>query len=241
MILVGLWRRRFPRCLLLRALILGAVSIEQAPGGVQESLVAAFPAALEVDVRAVLALMPHEQYPPVGWFTVVVRGENVTIPARLYNPEPTRSAEAGLSPTQAAILGCLYSRHHDGFVRQRRIEQVIAVAEPWVVPFVVQLVGEYVLEILVAIQRGLPDLAVAGSVQQVLYGGFLEANPGFFARVERRVVSYWSCYWRSLYAEFWAYPGSDLLEMLRSAAELTTGRSCPRYAPPGNARVHGYS
>lgn len=194
------------------------MSIEQAPSGVKESLVAAFPAALEADVRAVLALMPREEYPPVGWFTVVVQGENVTIPARLYNAEPTRSAEAGLSPVQAAILGCLYSRHHDGFVRQRRIEQVIAVAEPWVVPFVVQLVGEYVLEILMAIRRGLPDIAVAGSVQQLLYGGFLQANPEFFARTERRVVSYWSCYWRSLYAEFWTYPGADLLELLRSGA-----------------------
>jgi len=224
----------------LRVPILRAVSVEQEPGGVQKSLVAAFPAALEADVRAVLALMPREQYPPIGWFTVVVQGENVTIPARLYNPEPARSAEEGLSPLQSVILGCLASRHHDGFVRQRRIEQVIAVAEPWVVPFVVQLVGAYVLEILVAIRRGLPDLAMVGSVQQVLYGGFLEANPEFFARTERRVVSYWSCYWRSLFTEFWLYPGGDLLEMLRSAAELTTGRSRPRYTPPGNARVHGY-
>jgi hypothetical protein len=100
--------------------------------------------------------------------------------------------------------------------------------------------GEYVLEILVATRCELPDLAMVGSAQRVRYGRFLEANPEFFARTERRVVSYWSCYWRQLYAEFWTYLGADLLEMLRSAAELTTGRTCPRYTPPGNARVTGY-
>ena len=216
------------------------MAVEQAPSGARESLVAAFPAALEGDVRAVLALMPHVKCLQVRWFTVLVQGEKVTIPGRLYNPEPARSAEAGLSPVQSVILGCLYSRHDDGFVRQRRIEQVIAVAEPWVVPFVVQLVGEYVLEILMAIRRGLPDLVMAGSVRQALYGRFLADNPEFFARTERRVVSYWNCYYGAPYLEFGSYPGAVLLEMLRSATELTTGRPLPRYAPPGDARSRGY-
>lgn len=74
-------------------------------------------------------------------------------------------------------------------------------------------------------------------------GGFLQANPEFFARTERRVVSYWSCYWRSLYAEFWTYPGAEVLELLRSGAEQMTGRSCPRHTPPhpaGQRPGHGY-
>jgi hypothetical protein len=100
------------------------------------------------------------------------------------------------------ILHCLYSRHGDGMVRQRHLEQIIPSGEPWVVPFVVQLVGEYVLEILQAIRNGVPDLATPGSAPRLLYGEFVARNPSFFARTERRVVSYWSCYHRHQYPAY---------------------------------------
>lgn len=42
--------------------------------------------------------------------------------------------------------------------------------EPWVVPFVVQLTGEHVLQIREAIGRRLPGLAVPGSAPRQPYG-----------------------------------------------------------------------
>ena len=39
-----------------------------------------------------------------------------------------------------------------------------------------------------------------------------------FARTERRVVSYWDCYYRWKYPVFGTYPGSILAEAFRSAA-----------------------
>lgn len=72
--------------------------------------------------------------------------------------------------------------------------------------------GEYVLEIIEAIGRGLPGLAVPGSAQRRVYGEFIALNPAFFARTERRVVSYWSCYYRWKYGAFGVYPGCDLLK-----------------------------
>ncbi|MGW7050030.1 hypothetical protein ACWGDT_46840 [Streptomyces avermitilis] len=53
-----------------------------------------------------------------------------------------------LTVVQQAILHCLYSRHCDGLVRRRHREQIAGSDEPWVVPFVVQSAGEYVLEIM---------------------------------------------------------------------------------------------
>lgn len=53
-------------------------------------------------------------------------------------------------------------------------------------------------------------------------------------------MSYWNCYRRSLLMDFWLYPGADLLEMLRSAAEPQAGRPLPRYAPPTNTRADGF-
>ncbi|MFF4510495.1 hypothetical protein [Streptomyces mirabilis] len=122
-------------------------------------------------------------------FEVEVQGETVAIPSRIYNEGPGANPQQPLTATQQGILHCLYTRHSDGLIRQRHLEQIVASNEPWVVPFVVQLAGEYVLEILEVISRSLPGLSTPGSTQRRPYGEFIARNPAFFARTERRVVS----------------------------------------------------
>ncbi|WP_224337439.1 hypothetical protein [Streptomyces olivaceus] len=168
----------------------------QDPSSVARVLGAAFPTRLAGYVRAVLVVVPDARFAPVHPFDVEVQDETVIIPSRIYNEEPSPDLHRPLNPTQQAILQCLYTRHHDGLVRQRHLEQIVACDEPWVVPFVMQLVGEYVPEILEAITKGLPGLFTPGPVQRRLYGEFIGRNPAFFARTERRVVSYWTCYYR---------------------------------------------
>jgi hypothetical protein len=207
------------------------VQLPRDPSNVAHALVAAFPARLASDVQSVLAVMPEARLAPMMPFEVEVQGETVVIPSRIYNEEPGADLERPLAGTQQMILHCLYSRHSDGRVRQRHLEQIVASGEPWVVPFVVQLAGEYVLEILEAIGRGLPGLAVPGSAQRRLYGEFIARNPAFFARTERRVVSYWSCYYRWKYGAFGTYPGCVLLEALRAAVVEQVGAQWPRHTP----------
>ncbi|MFI9462518.1 hypothetical protein [Streptomyces xiamenensis] len=197
-----------------------------------DALVAAFPSRLAADVRSALSVLPAATFSPVEPFAVDVRGESVTIPSRIYPDEPHAGAEGSLSGTQQMILHCLYSRHGDGRVRQRHLERVLESGEPWVAPFVVRLAGEYVVEILEAIHRRLPGLDVPGSSQRRLYGEFIARNPAYFARTERRVVSYWSCYYRWKYPVFGTYPGSPLIEAFRSAAAEQGGMLEPRNTPP---------
>ncbi|WP_030573947.1 hypothetical protein [Streptomyces aureocirculatus] len=194
-------------------------------------LMAAFPARLALDVQTVLMVMPDARFNPVQPFEVDVQGETVSIPSRIYSEEPEADRERTLTASQRMILHCLYSRHSDGRVRQRHLERITGSGEPWAVPFVVQLAGEYVLEILEAIGQGLPDLAVPGSARRRLYGEFIVRNPAVFARTERRVVSYWSCYYRSKYEVFDAYPGSSLMEAFRAAASEHAGTGWPRHTP----------
>lgn len=193
---------------------------------------AAFPPRLADDVRRVLGVVPESVTAPTMPFEVEVEGGTVAIPSRIYHEEPGTGSERGLSETQQMVLHCLYSRHHDGRVRQRHLEQILASGEPWAVPFVVRLAGEYVLEIITSIERGLPGLAEPRSAQRRLYGEFIARNPAFFARTERRVVSYWSCYYRRQYGAFGIYPGSVLLEALRAAAVEQVGTPWPRHTPP---------
>jgi hypothetical protein len=120
-------------------------------------------------------------------------------------------------------------------VRQRHLEKVIGSTDLWVVPFVVRLVGEYVVEIVAVICDGLRDLTAVGTRGHLVYGQFIMDNPAFFARTQRRVVSYWSCYYRDSYPRFADYPGRALLDLLRSAASDRAGRPWPALAP-GSAR-----
>ncbi|WP_075025745.1 hypothetical protein [Streptomyces mirabilis] len=203
-------------------------------------LTAAFPAELADDVRAVLAVTPAPRHWPVAPFSVVVQGQQLSIPGRLYNDEPPPELVASLSSRQRQVLHCLYSRHCDGRVRQLHLAQIVSSADPWVVPFVVQLVGEYVLEILVDICDELRDLGAAGDGLRLAYGEFIVANPAFFARTQRRVVSYWSCYYRTAFQSFRGYPGCTLLDLLRSAAADSAGRPWPSLAPRDGTRPDGY-
>ncbi len=196
-------------------------SAMQQPGSIamtNDDLVAAFPHQLASDVRAVLAVMPEARIAPVSPFSVYVGDEAVAIPYRIYQDELPDDVVRALTGVQQAILHCLYSRHSDGLVRQRHLEHIASSGEPWAVPFVVQLAGEYVLEIVESIQHGLSDLLSKGSAQRLAYGDFIARNPGFFARTERRVVSYWSCYYRWKFPVFGTYPGCHLLGLLRAAA-----------------------
>src|SRR5262245_46856146 len=97
-------------------------------------LVSAFPAALHADAATALAAMPPADHQSPTSFGVTVAGERVDIPYRIYNPEPQGDRVGGLSPTQQTVLQCLYTRHHDGFVRQRYVQQVIGSPHAWVVP-----------------------------------------------------------------------------------------------------------
>ncbi|MFW9078344.1 hypothetical protein ACOI9X_03545 [Pseudomonas sp. P2757] len=60
--------------------------------------------------------------------------------------------------------------------------------ETWVVPFVLQLTGEYVIQILETIEAHLPVL------DPVLYGRFIRDNQAYFRTTQARMISYWDCY-----------------------------------------------
>lgn len=208
------------------------MQVQRDPANVAHVLAAAFPPRLAGDVRRVLVVMPESATAPMTPFEVEVQGETVAIPSRVYNEEPGAECARALSETQRMVLHCLYSRHHDGRVRQRHLERIVASGEPWAVPFVVQLAGEHVLEIITSIAQGLPGLTEPGSAQRRLYGEFIARNPAFFARTERRVVSYWSCYHRREYGAFGTYPGCVLLEAMRAAVVEQVGARLPRNTPP---------
>ncbi|MFD0743142.1 hypothetical protein ACFQ1L_16165 [Phytohabitans flavus] len=125
-------------------------------------------------------------------------------------------------------MACLYTRHHDGYVRQRHLEAIVGKAKTWVAPFVVQLLGEYVVQIILAIRHGLADVDVSGTAIRRAYGRFAAANPAFVGLTYQRAASYWNCYYRSLFVDRRSYPSFSILDSISAAgADHTRGTAQP--------------
>lgn len=155
----------------------------------------AFPSCLEQEAKALDQVMGQLSQARVAmhrFIDVRVGGEELAIPYRIYD-QGYEVVFDQLTETQSILYSCLLTRHHDGHVRQRYLERILSVHEPWVVPFVVQLTGEYVIQIFETVEAQLPTL------DPVLYGRFIRDNQAYFQTTYARMISYWDCYYRRQY------------------------------------------
>src|SRR5215470_13098178 len=166
----------------------------------------AFPGDLHDDAIVALSTLPENPLPsPI--FTAAVTGQIVVLPYRIYH-DTALIDTSSLRTLQKEIVDSLLTRHNDGFVRQQYLTRIIALDHVWIPPFVIQLIGEYVVEILEVIQRNLKFLDTP------VYREFLQANPELLATTKQRVASYWDCYYRNRGRE--EYVGFQVLDFLES-------------------------
>ena len=166
-------------------------------------IVGGFPSSLASDVEALLNVIPVAKHEPskrdIG--VITVEGERLHIPSRIYFPEPAQAFLFRLSKQQRVILACLYTRHHDGFVREKWLKQIINAEEKWTVPFVLQLTGEYIIEIIKFLSENVESL------KREHYADFIKANSDFDIKTSQRILSYWECYFRGVSPVFINYCG----------------------------------
>lgn len=164
-----------------------------------------FPQSLIVDVNTVLDILPFsvndvkltggEIYKVDNlihptFLTVQLDKEVLNIPYRLYFNEPDKEDEAKLTDTQETILNCIYLRHHNGHLRENHLRQLLNKNDYWVIPFTLQLLGEYVLEILEVLDKHINDKNICS------YQRFAKENPKYWQKTENRMISYWNEYYR---------------------------------------------
>jgi hypothetical protein len=94
-----------------------------------------------------------------------------------------------------------------------------------VAPFVVQLLGEYVVQIVLAVRCGLADIDVPGTAINRAYGRFAATNPAFLGLTYQRAASYWNCYYRNLFVDRRTYPSFPILASIRVAGAERRHRS----------------
>lgn len=190
----------------------------------KNSIIKAFPLNLRGDVMVVIDILPlnkkrisvdgqkykldslvHEDTQ-----SVYLSRELLIIPNRVYFEEPPKEKEDQLTKQQKTILNCLYLRHSDGHIRQKRLEMLLRSKEDYVVPFIIHLLGEYIVEIFEPLDR------VICSNMLSRYRKFIIDNPKYWVTIKSRVISYWNVFYRkSKYPNLATYPGTEIVNKIK--------------------------
>jgi hypothetical protein len=133
------------------------------------------------------------------------------IPYRIYINEPTIESEIQLSDFQKSLLNCIYLTHHNGFVRQRRLEKIIDSKEYFIIPFTIQLLGEYVIDIFYLLEKHINN-----NIES--YNNFSKENPEYWHQIESRMLSYWNVYYRKEITNINDYIGKKLIDKINKAS-----------------------
>jgi hypothetical protein len=121
-------------------------------------------------------------------FEVTLWDETIRIPARLRFRN--NHADEAIDGETRLMVRCLRSRSIDGFERQHAVRDLLLDVQPWSAPFIIALVGEYVIEILDDIASAFSDSVPAAIVS------FLSENQAYWFLTKQRVSSYWDVYHR---------------------------------------------
>lgn len=167
------------------------------------------------EVEKVLSILPfdlkfqEDHFLHHNYYHVIIDNEFLSIPYRIYCEEPNQDDENILTNKQKIILNCIYSRHHNGYIRHKRLKEISS-NEYWITPFKIQLLGEYVYEIIEELYLQLNDLNLEN------YQNLIIENPSFFLKIESKVISYWNEYYRIRFTNYNEYLGSKILKLIKS-------------------------
>lgn len=190
---------------------------------IERRILNAFPMEIREEVIDVITQLPSGKDRSFALSSdnleqVHVLNSAIIIPNRVYFKKPDLYNFApqlveipsinGSDKTRFSIFNCIYSRDENGYIRQACLEKIIQLSDPWVPPFVLKLLSEYVIQIIDLIAVKVDNL------QSELYADFINNNPYFVINMKKRIISYWACYFMGQYPKFTDSPGFIVGETL---------------------------
>jgi hypothetical protein len=186
----------------------------------RQKLLNAFPTDLKQDVEIVADFLLDKNLDihPTVEQEIILNGQKLTIPGRVYFDNPNETTGSNLTSNQQTILNCIYLRHHNGFVRQQRLEKLIDnIDDYFVIPYIFQLLGEYVMEILEVADKHINDKTIEN------YLKFFNENPKYRHQTESRMISYWDVYYRrTKFKRLNDYIGQQLFNRIKKSERTTS-------------------
>jgi hypothetical protein len=174
----------------------------------REIFINAFPPSMTTEVNSFLGKLnwttPHKS---TECFQINFDGQILNIPYRIYYDEPSQQ---NLTDNEIFLLDCIFTRHHDGYIREKRLRNILKSDNYLATPFIAQLLGEYVLEILTTINDNLSQTLLDNLIR------LTTDNPVFFNTTEQRVQSYWNCYYKWMTPKKADYVGFQILKAIKN-------------------------
>lgn len=170
-----------------------------------------FPRELNNDLQEVLKIIPKETYNNVsiGYSMNVVEYKLnkfvVRIPYRIYFVDVDITKMSNLTDTQKEILYCIYTRSSNGYVREKYLSELLKLKfDYWVIPSIVKLCDEYVMEILEVIYDGLRNR------NNDDIKAFCLENKTIINKSYSRMTSYWNEFYQCRESNFHKYIGRKI-------------------------------
>ncbi len=156
----------------------------------KEIFIKAFPTSLTPTINSLLDKIEFKkEHDPTEPILVSVDNEILEIPYRIYYDDPLAT---NLTNDEALVLACYFTRHNDGHIREKYLLTLIKSRKYFTTPFIVQLLGEYVKEILQIIKDNLDSNLLDNLIK------FKTENRKFFKDTNERIISYWNCYYKTI-------------------------------------------
>lgn len=130
------------------------------------------------------------------------------IPSKINVQELSEQQIAAFNPEQIRIMNCLYTRHHDAVIREKYLMKILNETQEYVVPFVMQLLGEHIEEI------GYIIFKKWKRINSPMYLAFSMQNPNFVRQTHQRIISFWRIYYKSKYREVSDYPSYIVFDQM---------------------------
>ncbi len=172
--------------------------------------ISGFPDELKSDVSKVTSLIPQRFQEKVGYTSqqyieYSLNCNLIKFPYRMYFPDVADDVYSKLDDKQIMILHCVYSRNHDGFVRQKHVQSLLSMDyEGWAIPYIVKVCDEYVVEILEMVYAMLKERDTQS------FKSFCKDNAESFRISYARMISYWNEFYRDRCYQFHEYIGRKL-------------------------------
>jgi hypothetical protein len=89
-------------------------------------------------------------------------------------------------------------------------------SEYWITPFTIQLLGEYVYELLQLLDRHINDKTIDN------YERFTKENSKYWHQTESRMISYWNEYYRRQFPKIKEYLGMQIVYRIKKRTHMSS-------------------
>lgn len=168
----------------------------------------AFPKHLIQEINFITSKISPKSDHSAHWgYEMCIEGEKIEIPSRIYW-DVSKLKINDFTIIHKTIIACVLTRHHNGYIREENLEKLILSKQYWTIPYIVQLLGEYVIELLELVWDKFDSIDKENLVN------FINENEAYWFKTKQRITSYWVCYHQHKNTTKSVYVGFKLIEKI---------------------------